>query len=60
MAPTWIRESGFEWLYRLFSKDFRRLWKRYTYYNLLFLYRFFVQLAGPGKPRSIRDQGPRE
>ena len=24
-APEWIRNAGFEWLYRL-SKDFRRLW----------------------------------
>lgn len=46
MAPTWIRESGFEWLYRLFSRDFGRLWKRYTYYNFLFVSRFLMQLFG--------------
>jgi N-acetylglucosaminyldiphosphoundecaprenol N-acetyl-beta-D-mannosaminyltransferase len=46
MAPPWIRESGFEWLYRLFSRDFRRLLKRYTYYNLLFVFRFLTQIAG--------------
>ena len=27
-APLWIRESGLEWLYRLFQEP-RRLWKRY-------------------------------
>ncbi len=59
MAPEWIRESGFEWLYRLFGKDFRRLWKRYTYYNLLFLYRFSMQLARPEKCREDRSCGPR-
>jgi N-acetylglucosaminyldiphosphoundecaprenol N-acetyl-beta-D-mannosaminyltransferase len=42
-APEWIRESGFEWLYRL-SKDFRRLWMRYTVYNVVFLAMFGLQL----------------
>lgn len=46
MAPDWIRNSGFEWFYRLFSKDFLRLWKRYTYYNLVFLKEFVLQLLG--------------
>ena len=50
-APRWIRESGFEWLYRLFSKDFGRLWKRYTYYNYLFVSRFILQLTGIFKYR---------
>ena len=27
-APRWIRESGFEWLYRLMQEP-KRLWKRY-------------------------------
>ena len=42
-APKWIRESGFEWLYRL-TQDFRRLWKRYTIYNILFLFFFSLQI----------------
>ncbi len=46
MAPHWVRNSGFEWLYRLMSKDFLRLWKRYTYYNLLFVARFSFQITG--------------
>jgi N-acetylglucosaminyldiphosphoundecaprenol N-acetyl-beta-D-mannosaminyltransferase len=44
-APKWIRESGFEWLYRL-TKDFRRLWVRYLVYNLIFAVMFGLQLAG--------------
>jgi N-acetylglucosaminyldiphosphoundecaprenol N-acetyl-beta-D-mannosaminyltransferase len=44
-APAWVREAGFEWLYRL-TKDFRRLWVRYIVYNLIFLVMFALQLAG--------------
>jgi N-acetylglucosaminyldiphosphoundecaprenol N-acetyl-beta-D-mannosaminyltransferase len=45
IAPKFIQKSGFEWLYRLFSKDFMRLWKRYTWYNLKFLIFFSLQLT---------------
>jgi N-acetylglucosaminyldiphosphoundecaprenol N-acetyl-beta-D-mannosaminyltransferase len=44
-APKWIRDAGFEWLYRL-TKDFRRLWVRYTVYNVVFLMMFILQLLG--------------
>lgn len=44
MAPEFIRVSGFEWFYRLLSKDFFRLWRRYTLNNGLFLWNFFLQL----------------
>lgn len=60
LAPNWIRESGFEWLYRLISKDFLRLWKRYTYYNYVFVSRFLLQLTGLRKfplKRSLRESG---
>ncbi len=43
-APEWIRLSGFEWLYRLLGKDFRRLWRRYLVYNAKFLVLFLLQL----------------
>ena len=43
MAPKWIQKSCLEWLYRLFSKHFKRLWKRYTLYNIIFLWNFFLQ-----------------
>jgi len=42
-APLWIRDSGFEWFYRL-TKDFRRLWVRYTIYNVIFVIVFILQL----------------
>lgn len=42
-APKWIRDLGFEWLYRL-TQDFRRLWVRYTLTNAIFLVMFFLQL----------------
>jgi N-acetylglucosaminyldiphosphoundecaprenol N-acetyl-beta-D-mannosaminyltransferase len=41
-APKWIREMGFEWLFRL-TQDFKRLWTRYTVYNIVFLLAFFLQ-----------------
>jgi len=44
-APLWIREAGFEWMYRL-TKDFRRLWVRYLVYNFIFAVMFGLQLAG--------------
>jgi N-acetylglucosaminyldiphosphoundecaprenol N-acetyl-beta-D-mannosaminyltransferase len=44
-APEIIRRSGFEWLYRL-MQDFRRLWVRYTVYNIVFVSVFALQLLG--------------
>jgi N-acetylglucosaminyldiphosphoundecaprenol N-acetyl-beta-D-mannosaminyltransferase len=44
-APVWIRRSGLEWLYRL-TKDFRRLWVRYTVYNVIFVVMLALQLTG--------------
>jgi N-acetylglucosaminyldiphosphoundecaprenol N-acetyl-beta-D-mannosaminyltransferase len=43
-APRFIQKSGFEWLYRLFSKDFCRLFKRYTVMNAVFLWNFALQM----------------
>jgi len=34
-APKWVRESGFEWLYRLMAEP-KRLWKRYVFRNTAF------------------------
>lgn len=42
-APEIVTKLGFEWLYRLFSKDFNRLWYRYTVMNAFFLWNFFLQ-----------------
>ena len=44
-APLFIQKSGFEWLFRLFQ-DPKRLWKRYTLYNVIFLWMFFLQTVG--------------
>lgn len=54
-APRWIRQSGFEWLYRLFQ-DFRRLWVRYTIYNIIFIVVFSLQLLGIVNFNSESDQ----
>jgi len=42
-APKFVRNVGFEWLYRL-TQDFRRLWVRYTVYNVIFLAVFALQV----------------
>jgi N-acetylglucosaminyldiphosphoundecaprenol N-acetyl-beta-D-mannosaminyltransferase len=42
-APRFVRDVGFEWLYRL-MQDFRRLWLRYTVYNIVFIAVFALQL----------------
>jgi N-acetylglucosaminyldiphosphoundecaprenol N-acetyl-beta-D-mannosaminyltransferase len=44
MAPPFIQNSGFEWLYRLFSKDIKRLLRRYTLLHIKFLWSFFLHL----------------
>jgi N-acetylglucosaminyldiphosphoundecaprenol N-acetyl-beta-D-mannosaminyltransferase len=43
-APKWIRDSGFEWFFRL-TQDTKRLWMRYTIYNVLFVLAFLMQLT---------------
>ncbi|MBI3895972.1 MAG: WecB/TagA/CpsF family glycosyltransferase [Acidobacteria bacterium] len=44
-APRWMRESGFEWLFRLFHEP-RRLWKRYLVYNTEFIVCLFLEKIG--------------
>jgi len=39
----WIRNLGFEWLFRL-TQVFRRLWVRYTIYNVVSMVLFILQL----------------
>lgn len=53
-APHWISQAGFEWLYRLCSKDFARLWHRYTVLNIKFLWNFALQILGIKEFRSDR------
>ncbi|MFJ5954511.1 WecB/TagA/CpsF family glycosyltransferase [Paenarthrobacter sp. NPDC092416] len=37
VSPRWVTAIGFEWLHRLLSEP-RRLWKRYAWGNVVFLY----------------------
>jgi N-acetylglucosaminyldiphosphoundecaprenol N-acetyl-beta-D-mannosaminyltransferase len=51
-APTWMREHGLEWLFRLLLEP-RRLWKRYLVYNTMFVYYVAIELLD-FKPYSER------
>jgi N-acetylglucosaminyldiphosphoundecaprenol N-acetyl-beta-D-mannosaminyltransferase len=44
-APRWIRTMGVEWLFRL-TQDPRRLWKRYTIFNVLFIVALILEIMG--------------
>ncbi|MDM7490515.1 WecB/TagA/CpsF family glycosyltransferase [Rhodococcus sp. CSLK01-03] len=44
-APNWVQRSGFEWAYR-FASEPRRLWRRYVFGNLRFIYSVFVHSNG--------------
>lgn len=43
-APSWVRRTGFEWLYRLVQEP-GRLWKRYFTTIPPFIYLAFIQLT---------------
>jgi N-acetylglucosaminyldiphosphoundecaprenol N-acetyl-beta-D-mannosaminyltransferase len=44
-APAWMREHGFEWLFRLLQEP-RRLWRRYLIYGTEFLWNVSLELLG--------------
>jgi N-acetylglucosaminyldiphosphoundecaprenol N-acetyl-beta-D-mannosaminyltransferase len=44
-APTWMREHGLEWLFRLLQEP-RRLWRRYLVYGTEFLWNVSLELLG--------------
>ncbi len=44
-APRWMMSAGLEWLFRL-SQEPRRLWRRYLFYNPLFVVLALAQLLG--------------
>jgi N-acetylglucosaminyldiphosphoundecaprenol N-acetyl-beta-D-mannosaminyltransferase len=44
-APSWMRERGLEWLFRLFVEP-RRLWRRYLVYNTKFVFYCALELLG--------------
>ena len=41
-APRWMREHGFEWLFRLASEP-QRLWRRYLIYGSEFVWLVFLE-----------------
>ena len=43
-APQWMRENGLEWLYR-FSRDPRRLWRRYLLRGPEFLWNVSLEIT---------------
>lgn len=57
-SPQCISRLGIEWLYRLFSKDFKRLWYRYTVLNVIFLWNFFLQKIGLKRIKTCRMHRP--
>jgi N-acetylglucosaminyldiphosphoundecaprenol N-acetyl-beta-D-mannosaminyltransferase len=44
-APVWMRESGFEWLFRLLQEP-RRLWRRYLIGGFEFVFLVALELLG--------------
>jgi N-acetylglucosaminyldiphosphoundecaprenol N-acetyl-beta-D-mannosaminyltransferase len=44
-APSWMQNTGLEWLYRLIREP-KRLWKRYLVNNSLFLYYLVLEQIG--------------
>ena len=59
-APEFVRRSGFEWLYRLIGRDFRRLFYRYTVLNGVFLWNFALQVLGLRKFEPVTVEGSTE
>ena len=44
-APSWMKATGLQWLYRL-MKEPRRLWRRYLANNPAFIWRIVLQFTG--------------
>lgn len=45
-APVWMRNIGFEWLFRLITEP-KRLWRRYIIDSSLFIWHLFIELINP-------------
>ena len=52
-----MQERGLEWVYRL-SKEPRRLWKRYTVYNVIFIGAFVLQRLRLARLEGVRVRRP--
>jgi len=53
-APLWMQRLGVTWAYRI-AQEPRRLWRRYTQYNTLFLY-YHLRDTLRGTPRTRDDE----
>ncbi len=49
-APSWMQKNGLEWLYR-FTKEPKRLWKRYLLTNSMFIMLFLFHACKKGLSR---------
>lgn len=54
-APRWIRDNGFEWLFRLVTEP-RRLWRRYLISYPLFIYYLLVDLIKGKRPLDLHKK----
>ncbi len=54
-APDWMREHGFEWLFRLVQEP-RRLWRRYLIYGSKFAWNASLELLGGKKPQQHKGE----
>lgn len=50
-APRWMMNVGLEWFFRLMMEP-RRLWKRYTVNNILFVYYLLWEILGVRRPEK--------
>jgi len=57
-APLWMREAGFEWLYRFICEP-RRMWRRYFVGNFVFLWRVMLEKLGAKMDHFERRRRPR-
>jgi N-acetylglucosaminyldiphosphoundecaprenol N-acetyl-beta-D-mannosaminyltransferase len=55
-APRWMRENGFEWLFRLLQEP-RRLWRRYFIYGMQFIAYLAVDTLRSRSPQARREEG---
>jgi N-acetylglucosaminyldiphosphoundecaprenol N-acetyl-beta-D-mannosaminyltransferase len=58
-APTWMRDTGLEWVYRLMQEP-SRMWQRYLVGNFTFLGRIILQRLGIRQRANdtITDESP--
>ena len=56
-APVWMREHGFEWLFRLMCEPVR-LWRRYLIYGSEFVLRVAAESMGAKDARLADEKAP--